>query len=939
MNVIKAEAGLVQDPDFLSKYLTASRRLRLDKHIYWPHHRGGWRHVVQLVHERLHTPDGVRFVSAVEDELFVKGQHYTGPITEPWVGFIHQMPRQHLNFPDLERLTRMDDWKESLAYCCGLWTLTDYQKNFLLDNDVPVPVAKVYYPMDTPGELFSFEKFLRNPRRRLLFIGEFLRNYQPFFDLVAPGFEKSMLRSGDVDSHMRKLKIAENDSVSSLYNVDDHAYDQLLTENIVFLNLFDAGAVTTVVECVVRGTPILVNKVGGLSEYLGEDYPLYYETLEEATAKLRDLDLLQHTAARMRDNPLRAKLTDEHFLFSLQNTAIYRELPLPRSQQRQFKSYDVSLIICSYKRVYNLHELLTRLAAQDFAGSYEVLIWNNNIEAADEVAEICAPFMAQLSLKLMHSTENFYCQIRPALASLIRSDLLLICDDDVLPESNYISTFVDKYREYGPEAVICARGHIFQPHAPDEEQPQRFWENFEAMRFYDEHTPDRQIHFLHADNCLIPKSVMKRALQHEMERYEFMLIDDYWLSYILSARLRVPIWKIKADGALQMTECADDPSIALFHNPLVNEQRVNFYLYHTRRGWPSAADNTDDTTPPPITVPAPPADKPQRLDPYEQMALALYNREATVEPSTRSAFYLRFAASLVQLQQFFLTEAEAERPRVFAELNEMLAAYKSLELDRAEVLKYLEETTRYIAALLEEPTIERHAWQDEALPDAHAVPAMQPTETLRYFKWLGRQLQGYGEVVELGCWLGAASIVLGESLAANDAFRGRHIYGYDTFRWTRWMERFVTAKLQTRFPQLSDLRSGDDTLPLYKSFGAAYQHLIQPVRGFLYTQEEQRPELPPLAWHGAPVELLIYDLDFTYDKLQAAWKMFAPSFIPHRTIFVISPYGKPRAEGVRRFYLKHAHELRALHKPASTCKAFLFVGEPPAHDAGEHSTT
>lgn len=915
-----AEPEIASEPVVLSKYLTASRRLRLDKQIYWPHHRGGWRHVVGLIYERLHATDGVRFVSAIEDELFVKGQHYSGPLTEPWVGFVHQMPRQHLNFPDLERLMRMDDWKESMAHCRGLWTLTDYQKNFLLDNDVPVPVAKVHYPMGAGAEQFSFERFLRNPRRRLLFIGEFLRRYQPFFDLYAPGFEKTLLRAGDVDINMRKQEVVENDSVSSLYGIEDAAYDRLLAENVVFLNLFDAGAVTTVVECVVRGTPILVNKVGGVSEYLGEDYPLYYETLEEATAKLADLDLLERTAARLRQDPLREKLTDDHFLYALQNTSVYRGLPVPRSQQRQFQSYDVSLVICSYKRVNNLKALLTRLAEQDFAGTYEVLIWNNNIEASDEVAEICRPFQTRLALKLMHSTENFYCQIRPALASLVRSDLLLICDDDVLPESCYISTFVEKYREYGPEAVICARGHIFLPRPPDEEQPQRFWENHEAMRFFDESVPDRRIHFMHADNCLIPRSVMKRALQHEMERYEYTLIDDYWLSYVLSERLRVPIWKIKADAAFQMTPSAEDTSIALFHNPLVNEQRVNFHLYHTRRGWPAA---TDDATP---TAAAPPR-KINRLDPYEQIALALYNREAVVEPATPSAFYLRFAAALVRLKAFLLTEAEAERPALFAELSELLAAFNSLGLEREEIGRYLDETTRYVGGLLAEPPVERRAWEAETPGASAAVPSMQPPETLRYFKWLGRQLQGRGEVVELGCWLGAASVALAEGLTEGGGSRGRHLYGYDTFRWTRWMERFVAAKLQSRFPALSRLHSGDDLLPLYRCYSAGREDLLRPVRGQLYTAPEEVCETPPVAWDGAPVELLIYGLDLGFEKLQAAWDTFSPSFIAGHTIFVIDSYGKANADGARRFYLRHARELRALHKPATPCKGFLYLGE------------
>ena len=53
-------------------------------------------------------------------------------------------------------------------------------------------------------------------------------------------------------------------------------YDQLLTENIVFINLVDASAVNTIIECKVRNTPIIVNKHPAVVELLGPNYPLYF---------------------------------------------------------------------------------------------------------------------------------------------------------------------------------------------------------------------------------------------------------------------------------------------------------------------------------------------------------------------------------------------------------------------------------------------------------------------------------------------------------------------------------------------------------------------------------------------------------------------------------------------------------------------------------------
>lgn len=909
----------------LGKYLTESRKLRLDNWICWPHHRGGWKHVLWLISENLHAPDGTRFISAVEDELFSRGEHYSGPIREPWVGFVHQAPRQNYNFPDLERLVRMESWKQSIAHCRGLWVLTQYQKNYLLHLGVEVPIAKVLYPPPPPSQTFSFEKFLRNPRRRLLFIGEFLRNFQAFFDLDAPGYVKTLLRSEEIDRHMRKLGVVENDSVVSTRPVGEEEFDQLLSDNIVYLNLFDAVGTTTVTECIASATPLLINKVGAVTEYLGADYPFYYETPEEATHKVSDLDLIQRTAEYLRTYELKEKMTDEFFLKALQNTAVYRSLPVPQSQQHQFKSFDLSLIICSYKRVYNLERLLSLLTEQDFEGTFEVLVWNNNIAALDEVAEICRRFEDRLAIKVMHSTENFYCQIRMALASLIRSDLMLICDDDVLPQAGYISTFMGKYREYGPEAVICARGHVFLPHTLDEEEPQRFWEDYEHMKFYDESVPDRRIHFMHADNCLIPKSIMKRAVPQEMERYEYALIDDYWLSYILSAELDVPVWKIKADGALRFTECSEDPSIALFHNVLVSEQRVNFYISHTRKGWPASTELDA-----PAARPAPPVQAiaaPPRISDMEQLAMDVFNREAVINPSGRNGFFLRLSAALVSFPHFLVSEEASRRETLLWEFRDLLERYHDLSLDHDELLTYLADAEQHIAALASEPPMEKTAWQYEQL-SAHAqtVPSMLLSDTRKYYRWLGRRLSGAGDVVELGSWLGSATTSVADGIISNSSFASRRMYVYDSFEWERWMDKYLSEKMRAAHPVLQTLKFGDDYMNLFLEFCAPYRDFIEARKCYVQTSEGRGLDLPLLDWAGGSVELFIYDLGHEHELITRAWEVFAPSFIPGKTILAFNPYGNMRAEELRRFCREHSHEMTPVHKPISSTKGFLFTG-------------
>jgi len=97
-----------------------------------------------------------------------------------------------------------------------------------------------------------------------------------------------------------------------------------------------------------------------------------------------------------------------------------------------------------------------------------------------------------------------------------------------------------------------------------------------------------QIHFLHADNCLIPRNILLEIAAYELPSPDFILVDDYWMSFVLSHHLKVPIWKIEGKDLFTSTPCSEDKSIALFYNPEVEEQRVNFYVYHMRQGWPAS---------------------------------------------------------------------------------------------------------------------------------------------------------------------------------------------------------------------------------------------------------------------------------------------------------------------------------------------------------------
>lgn len=85
---------------------------------------------------------------------------------------------------------------------------------------------------------------------------------------------------------VQSLKNNHN-SVEVLNDIDNEAYDVLLSRNIVFIELVDCTVANTIIECIVRNTPILINRLPAIIELLGEEYPFFYKNINEANQKVK----------------------------------------------------------------------------------------------------------------------------------------------------------------------------------------------------------------------------------------------------------------------------------------------------------------------------------------------------------------------------------------------------------------------------------------------------------------------------------------------------------------------------------------------------------------------------------------------------------------------------------------------------------------------------
>ena len=300
-------------------------------------HRSGWGYAMSAL-RGLHKRSGAVLDGFIEnsfswhkDSCLASG---TIPYLKPWVGFIHNPPNMPEWFGDghssNETIFAQREWKISLDKCKGLFTLSKYHRDALKQIYPNLLIEALKHPTETPEKKFNWKIFKGNPDKLLLQVGWWLRKPFSLYQLEAPGFNKCILGTGNPWQHLMKTHLKTPSdidwkAVSRLGFQKNEDYDDLLSMNIVFLDLIDSSANNAIIECIVRNTPVVVNKLAPVVEYLGKDYPLYFETLEEADNKLSDLSLIKEAHEYLVEMP-KGDLTREAFLHSFANSKIYQNL-------------------------------------------------------------------------------------------------------------------------------------------------------------------------------------------------------------------------------------------------------------------------------------------------------------------------------------------------------------------------------------------------------------------------------------------------------------------------------------------------------------------------------------------------------------------------------------------------------------------------------------
>ena len=317
-------------------------KIKLMSQTVFQSHRSGWSYAIDALLP-LHNENGILFDGFLENQFGWTCPTKRYAYDEQWVGVFHKTP----NIPDWffseynpEALINNINFQRSLETCKGIYTLSNYHAD-TIRSMTDVPVNALIHPTEIPKLLFDYDRFIKNDEKKIINIGYWLRKLTSIYQLPvnsyyekcrlipysAPGPRKVINDLMTTETDITGIKWNEFfENTKTLDRVSNVEYDELLSKNIIFLDLYDSSANNAVVECIARGTPLLVNPIPAVIEYLGDDYPFYFTNLEEAAAKVTDFNLIKCTHRYLMNCETRKKLTQEYFKQSLIDSEIYKSL-------------------------------------------------------------------------------------------------------------------------------------------------------------------------------------------------------------------------------------------------------------------------------------------------------------------------------------------------------------------------------------------------------------------------------------------------------------------------------------------------------------------------------------------------------------------------------------------------------------------------------------
>lgn len=289
-------------------------------------HRSGWGFVIDRL-SKFHSSKGIIFDDFLDITFgysqIINEENRTIPYTKPWIGVLHHPPNicpwyseKYKNSIDIHNFIRSTSFQISLEKCEGIIVLSEYLKDYLINNFSEfkkIPIIAIKHPTEQ-GELFwDFQKFKKASSLyglKILSVGYFLRNMTSIYLIksnrkldkyLMPSDLRYGLSNLSLEFKHKQLTHIDKNSIKILNWQDNKFYDKLLEQSILFLDMYDTSCNNAIIESIVRHTPIIINRHPAIEEYIGQDYPLFYDSLDRVP-NLINYDTIYEASKYLKSN-------------------------------------------------------------------------------------------------------------------------------------------------------------------------------------------------------------------------------------------------------------------------------------------------------------------------------------------------------------------------------------------------------------------------------------------------------------------------------------------------------------------------------------------------------------------------------------------------------------------------------------------------------------
>ena len=303
-------------------------------------HRFGWDMVTSELQHVFTNPNGVYF------NTWCDTGYAFGPLDlpkdVPWVGICHLTPVtfcQYYKVCDVDMLLNCDAFKNDLRNCKGLFTLSNYMKEYM--DSLLAKMGYSYIMTDYLYHPVGFSADLFNPSSigtisTIIGLGCQMRKCSTIYKVKTNYHRiwlsgRSIERSYDIlDQECREFNISiseEEKACVQILRLSNEEYDHLLGNSYVVIDVYDASANNALIECIARNIPCFASRIPAIEEYIGKEYPLLFNTMEELEGMLVNKPLI-HSAYQylVEHQELKDRLTMKSFVGDILNSPITKAL-------------------------------------------------------------------------------------------------------------------------------------------------------------------------------------------------------------------------------------------------------------------------------------------------------------------------------------------------------------------------------------------------------------------------------------------------------------------------------------------------------------------------------------------------------------------------------------------------------------------------------------